>query len=110
MVVAQTRLQARRSYMGSESSNEWIQMIFDKPQTVERLGLFWVSYDQVDVPADWRIEYLLDGNWYPLKNISDTCRSRRFSTRSPSSRADLWGTAYQHRSASGSQSGCLIRR
>lgn len=69
-----------------ESSNEWIQMIFDQPQTVERLGLFWVSYDQVDVPADWRIEYLLDGNWYPFeKYITDAygVTKDRFNTIHP---------------------------
>ena len=77
-----------------ESSKEWIQMIFDQPQTVERLGLFWVSNDQVDVPADWKIEYLLDGSWYPFeKYITDAygVTKDRFNTIHPAAELTCGG-------------------
>ena len=69
-----------------ESSKEWIQMIFDQPQTVERLGLFWVSHNQVDVPADWKMEYLRDGRWCTFeKYITDVfgVSKDRFNTIHP---------------------------
>jgi uncharacterized protein len=69
-----------------ESEKEWIQMVFDQPQTVERLGLFWVSHDQVDVPASWRMEYLQGGTWHPFeKYITDVygVSKDRFNTIHP---------------------------
>ena len=69
-----------------DSEKEWIQMVFDQPQTIERLGLFWVSCDQVEIPADWRMEYLLDGNWHPFeKYITDVygVSKDRFNTIHP---------------------------
>ena len=61
-------------------------MVFDQPQTVERLGLFWVSHDQVDVPASWRMEYLQGGTWHPFeKYITDVygVSKDRFNTIHP---------------------------
>jgi hypothetical protein len=69
-----------------DSDKEWIQMVFDQAQTIERLGLFWVSCDQVGVPADWRMEYLLDGTWHPFeKYITDVygVSKDRFNTIHP---------------------------
>ena len=69
-----------------ESEKEWIQMVFDQPQTVERLGLFWVSHGKVDVPASWRMEYLQDGTWHPFeKYITDVygISKDRFNTIHP---------------------------
>ena len=69
-----------------ESDEEWVQMVFEQPQTVERLGLFWVSRGQVDVPADWRMEYLQGGIWQPFeKYITDVygVSKDRFNTIHP---------------------------
>ena len=69
-----------------ESAKEWIQMVFDQSQIVERLGLFWVSYDQTDIPVSWRMEYLKAGNWYPFdKYITDVygVSKDRFNTIHP---------------------------
>jgi hypothetical protein len=69
-----------------DSDKEWIQLVFDQPQAIERLGLFWVSCDQVEVPADWTMEYLLDGSWHPFdKYITDVygVSKDRFNTIHP---------------------------
>ena len=69
-----------------DSTKEWIQMVFDQAQIVERLGLFWVSYGQIDTPASWRMEYLKAGNWYPFdKYITDVygVSKDRFNTIHP---------------------------
>ena len=61
-------------------------MVFDQAQIVERLGLFWVSYGQIDTPASWRMEYLKAGNWYPFdKYITDVygVSKDRFNTIHP---------------------------
>ena len=73
-----------------DSEQEWIQMNFDQPQAIERLGLFWVSRGQVDVPAEWSMEYLKDGAWHPFeKYITDVfgVSKHRFNTIHPA--ADL---------------------
>lgn len=74
-----------------ESEQEWIQMKFDRPQKIERLGLFWVSRgDKVDVPVKWSMEYLKDGEWKPFeKYITDVfgVSKDRFNTIHPA--ADL---------------------
>ena len=69
-----------------QSDEEWVQMVFEQPQTVERLGLFWVSRGQVDVPAEWRMEYLQGGKWQPFeKYITDVygVSKDRFNTIHP---------------------------
>ena len=61
-------------------------MVFDQPQTIERLGLFWVSHDRIDVPADWKMEYLQGGTWHTFeKYITDVygVSKDRFNTIHP---------------------------
>ena len=77
-----------------ESAKEWIQMVFDQPQILERIGLFWVSYDQIDTPVSWRMEYLKAGNWYPFeKYITDVygVSKDRYNTIHPSAKLSCEG-------------------
>ena len=77
-----------------QSSKEWIQMLFDRPQTVERIGLFWVSYNQIDTPKSWRMEYLKAGVWYPFeKYVTDIygVSKDRFNTIHPASKLTCEG-------------------
>ena len=78
-------------------------MVFDQPQILERIGFFWVSYDQIDTPVSWRMEYLKAGNWYPFeKYITDVygVSKDRYNTVHPSAKL-LRGLAYQYRCTRG---------
>lgn len=93
-----------------ESSEEWIQMVFDAPQTIERLGLFWVCNEQVDVPAKWRMEYLNDGVWHPFeKYITDVygVSKDRFNTIHPSAELTCKGLRINIEAQAGKSVGLL---
>jgi DUF1680 family protein len=60
---------------GHPGEAQWVQLTFNKAQSVERFGVYWVSDrdNGVEVPAEWRLSYLKDGHWRPFdKYITDT--------------------------------------
>ncbi|PDH29316.1 MAG: hypothetical protein CNE95_04930 [Puniceicoccaceae bacterium MED-G30] len=54
-------------FSNGESGEEWLQMTFNEPQSINRLGVYWARRGSVELPLSWRMEYLLDGEWHPFK-------------------------------------------
>ncbi len=52
---------------------EWVQYTFDQEHTVSESEVYWYDdgpWGGCRVPAEWHLEYLKDGNWLPVKNLS----------------------------------------
>jgi hypothetical protein len=50
-----------------ESKTEWLEMVFNEPQSIDRVGLYWVNRGSVELPDNWSMEYLQSGEWHPFK-------------------------------------------
>lgn len=57
-----------------KNSTEWITYTFDQPHEVQSAEVYWFDDDPwggCRIPDAWRIYYEKDGDWIPVKNISE---------------------------------------
>lgn len=71
----------RFTFWNHKGTAEWIEITFGKPRKVSRTSIYW--YDDSDrggcrVPASWRLSYLANGKWQPVKTTGsyDTALDR----------------------------------
>ncbi len=55
----------RWSSNGRNEDQQWVMMKFDRPRKIESMGIYWCEDSSHDImkPAEWRIEYLKEGEW-----------------------------------------------
>jgi len=56
-----------------KDTTEWVQYTFDAPHTVTSSKVYWFDdgpWGGCRIPAAWKIYYLKDGAWVPVKNTT----------------------------------------
>lgn len=58
----------------NKDQKEWLEYQFDQPYTISESAVYW--YDDAPwggcrIPQSWHLEYLKDGQWLPVKNLTD---------------------------------------
>jgi len=56
-----------------KDTTEWVQYDFDAPHTISSSKVYWYDdgpFGGCRIPANWKILYLKDGQWVPVKNTS----------------------------------------
>lgn len=50
-----------------EGTDEAIEYVFDRPETVRQVAVYWLDFDHYDgnyrVPESWKLQYKSDGRW-----------------------------------------------
>ncbi|MFT4203021.1 MAG: glycoside hydrolase family 127 protein [Chitinophagaceae bacterium] len=56
-----------------QDKQEWLQYDFDQSYTVSESQVYWYDdkpWGGCALPVSWHIEYLKDGQWHPVQNLS----------------------------------------
>lgn len=56
-----------------KATTEWVQYDFDSSYTISSSGVYWFDdspWGGCRIPASWKLLYLKDGQWLPVKNAS----------------------------------------
>jgi len=57
-----------------KDTTEWVRYDFDAPHTVTNCKVYWYDdgpFGGCRIPAAWKIYYMKDGQWIPVKNTTD---------------------------------------
>lgn len=57
-----------------KDTTEWVRYDFDAPHTVTTCKVYWYDdgpFGGCRIPAAWKVYYMKDGQWIPVKNTSD---------------------------------------
>ncbi|WP_447642538.1 MULTISPECIES: glycoside hydrolase family 127 protein [Chitinophagaceae] len=57
----------------NQNKQEWLQYDFDQTYTVSESQVYWFDdkpWGGCSIPASWKIEYLQEGQWLPVKNLT----------------------------------------
>ena len=87
-----------------ESKTEWLEMNFSEPQSIDRVGLYWVNRDSIELPDNWSMEYLQSGKWHTFKKyITDVfgVTADKFNTVHPAEELTCDGLRIHISNASG---------
>jgi hypothetical protein len=63
----------RFTFWNHVGTSEWIRWTFEKQEPVSAVSIYWFDDSgsgKCRVPESWNVEYLKEGDWLPVKNLS----------------------------------------
>jgi uncharacterized protein len=62
-------------WWSKKGSNEWVEYEFPKEEEVSQVQVYWAEFEHYDgsykVPEKWEVNYLVNGEWKPVKNKTE---------------------------------------